>query len=176
MCLEGAKMKRYLMTAAAAAVVACVGTVSANAATLIDIYDKNDPFPDPLVLDKYGIDSPALYKCDVPDGALTCIDEYANGYSDGVFKVDFTDSTSGGWSWTASVADPVAPHYLVVKAGQLDNGGGWAVYELSVAEITGGAWNTLDLGGKGISHLSWYNTGIPKIPVPAAGLPMYHGR
>mgnify|MGYP002621903061 CR=1 FL=1 len=149
---------------------------AAGAATLLGVYEGNDPFPNNLVLPQYQIDTPALYKCDdVDEKNPSCVNDYASGYDDGTFNVYFDSAKSGSWTWTATlgVEDPVAPHYMVVKAGSGKNGkeGGWAVYKLAIGEIFGGLWDTSALGDKDVSHISFYNTGVPEVvPVPAAGL------
>ncbi|NNF25175.1 MAG: VPLPA-CTERM sorting domain-containing protein [Rhodobacteraceae bacterium] len=164
------KVSKILCAGAVAAAV-CFTGASAGAATLVGVFGGNDPFPDPLILDDPEINTPALYKCDdVDEQDPSCVDEYAPGYTDGVFDVTFDSATSGSWTWTPAdgVTEPVGPHYIVLKAGQPQNDGGWAVYELDPTEVFGGLWDTGDLDDKAISHISWYNTGIPPIPLPAA--------
>jgi len=155
-------------TLAALAVLVSAGV--AQAATLVTVLDK-DPFPGDLVLSEYGIDTPALYKCDEMD-AGSCTDEYA-GSPLGSFSVlfDSDSTTTGTWSWNGE--GDYAPHYMAVKAGQPQNGGGVAIYDLEGA--TNGTWSTMDLAWKDVSHVSFFNTGVSEVPLPASALLLLGG-
>ena len=168
-----------LRTLLIAAGFAFAGSV-ASAATLIDVYDGNDPTQgdDPrLYIPDEGIDSPFLYKCDdIEEDNLSCTDVYANDYDDGTFTIDFTsdDGSTGTWTWVANpeVEDPVAPHYFSVKKTN-----GWALYEITDEELVAGTglWDTSEFGGGEPSHISFWNTGVPEIPLPAAGFLLLGG-
>ncbi len=150
----------------AAGALALAGSAASAATVFIGTVNGNDPFPGNLEVPETDISTPALYKCDdIDENDPSCVDEYTAAGGDGVFDVVFNDSMSGTWSWTADAGNltPIAPHYMVLKAGNMH-----AVYELTDGSIFGGMWDTSDLDGKDISHISWYNTGIV-IPLPAAG-------
>ena len=158
------------MKATLAALAVLVSAGVAQAATLVTVLDR-DPFPGDLVLENYDIDSPALYKCDDMDAGF-CTDEYA-GSPAGSFSVLFDDgsTTSGTWSWNGE--GDLAPHYMAVKAGQIRNGGGVAIYDLEGA--TSGSWSTIALDWKDVSHVSFFNTGISEVPLPASALLLLGG-
>lgn len=175
---------------AAAALVASAGlfATGAQADTLIDVIDGNDPFPRNITGE--GFDSPALAKCDVGGGEPAVRSLVSAGpdcsWSDGgaegdystAFTVTFDDAKSGTWSFDPDAvtgADPVLfPAYMAVKGGNQ-----YALYALD--SPIGGSWNTDDLfvgGGNhpDLSHISFYDSyEVPGVPLPAAGLLLIGG-
>ncbi len=152
--------------------------------------EGNDPFAGQ---GGYYNESPSLYKCDVSVdeeyeyltydaeySPLSCVDSdgiSVGDYTDN-FLIEFFSSTSGHWSFVTDEDSPQAPHYLVLKAGNTNSGGGWVVYD--IFGLTEGDWNTCDEEGgldcKDLSHISFYNTGTPPVvPLPAAGWLMIAG-
>lgn len=142
----------------------------------------NDPFPGDL------LNSEALAKWEVDEAKWDGGGFYEPGdYTTYPFDVDYTtfkdgvEPIGGTWSQTVtSVTDKIV-HYLVVKAGNDNSGGGWLIYEyatagllLTVGDVLTGTWSTVSLGSKGLSHLSFYNSS-PKIgppntnPIPLPG-------
>jgi hypothetical protein len=168
----------------AAALVAAFGLAApASAVTLVGQFSGNDPAPFDLVLPAFGINTPALAKCDVPAGALGC--DWENGgvpnedYTS-AFNVTFTTDKDGTWEFLGGAGLSLVPHYMAVKAGP-----NWLLFDLEGA--LSGSWSTFGLlvgggpsGGNqpGLSHLSFYNTGKPDtpiIPLPAAAWLMLAG-
>jgi hypothetical protein len=165
---------------AAAVLVAGFSAPDARAATLVGVYNGNDPFPNNLVIPGKGINSPALAKCDdAENGRCTWEDGKAPGNYAAAFSVKFDKKVvgqykSGTWSFDISkvvgTLKPLLPSYLAVKAGP-----NYAVYALLGA--LSGTWNTAAVGNKGISHLSFFDTAPPPapVPLPAAGLMLIGG-
>jgi hypothetical protein len=175
-------MMRYLLIAGAAvgAVMGCA--TFATAATVTDgtlvqsVSGANDPFPNDYR------QSPSLYKCDdIPDSKsvaskddVVCTDEAGTAvgnYAD-AFEIVFThfkeedgefEAVGGTWTFTPS-AGLLFPHYMALKTGA-----GYEVWDIS--GLLTGFWTTEGgLENKGISHISFWNTGdTPVIPLPAAG-------
>ena len=166
------KSGKGLMAGAVLAGAMCLAS-GVQAATLIGVFDGNDPFPNNItgVFEDKEFDSPALAKCDVPKGRLGCgwSDGKAPGDYSGAFTVTFTDAKSGTWKFDptkVSGADPVLyPAYMAVKASN-----SYALYAL--LDSLSGSWSTGDIlnnGGKqpDLSHVSFYDTVAP-VPLPAA--------
>lgn len=163
-------MNVFKMTTAAA--FCALGVTAANAATVVATVDGNDPFPGNLVYsdDQYEIDTPALYKCDVT-GNLRCVSSVTS--VGGEFAISFDrnegddsdESSSGTWAW---LGDGQTPHYMVTKAGNQHT-----IWDLGTE--TSGEWTTETLDNKGLSHISFYNTGVPEIPLPASALLLLGG-
>lgn len=150
----------------------------AGAATYIDSYPGNDPFPDPYM------DSPALAKCDTEtDGGpytITCatwLDGHATGdYSD-AFSLIYDDNSGVNFNWTfdeddvTGTTEVLFPKYVLIKQSSM-----YYAWELDGSEIYGGFIQT-DLGD--ISHVSFYDGASPPPPPPPppsvplpAGLPI----
>jgi hypothetical protein len=169
-----------VLAIAATAFSASATSVKVTDGTFLSITAGNDPFPKSLN------DSPSLFKCDdikeVPDTQtrprIGSCPNSVNGdsgfeYSDGDFTITFdyfklengsAEALGGTWSFAANNGEPLTPHFMVLKAGS-----NYATYD--IGGLTFGRWSTVDkLDSKGISHISFYNTGdIPPVPLPAAG-------
>ena len=175
--MKGNKMSfsTKLTSIAIAATVMVGSAVVANASVIPATDGKyiGDVEKDPFPKDLFG--SPALYKCDdIADSKeATCKDAEGSVpgeiYAD-AFKITFDYFGDGGpvggtWTFAPTGDETLTPHYMVLKSGGGTDG---SVYDIS--GLTTGAWSTFDhLDGKAISHISFFNTGIPEIPLPAAG-------
>lgn len=163
-----------------------VGTSSTN-----DLFPE--PLTDEQIavweMTEFNFSSPSLAKCDDMDTGA-CV--WGNGASGGdytadpAFSVTFDDRTEDGffpdgitpkyetktgtWSFDSTKVtgiDPVLfPTYYVVKAGDA-----FAAYMLDATDCDASgcssiAWDTSDVGDKGVSHISFYDTAV--VPIPAA--------
>lgn len=139
-------------------------TLTAGSALANTVVPGNDPFPGPLN------GSPSLAKYEV-DEAL-----WEDGASPGDYRPAFSITNDGGWlsgTWSfdpskVTGANPILfPTWMAVKAGN-----GYLVFAIALG-TTSGSWSTeglLNNGGRRpeLSHLSFYDTGAPVIPIPAA--------
>lgn len=154
-----------IAAAGVAAFVLSVGTASA-ATVFVGQFDGNDPFPDDLM------GSPALAKCD--DGAegnhpIVCdnwLDGGAEGDYSNAFSLTYDSESSFDWSFDGSLVtgttDVLIPLFIAIKAGS-----DYLVYELTEGELSGSI-DISNIDEMAISHVSFYDTGTPEIPIPAA--------
>ena len=160
--------KKTILGAVLAAAMTVGMTGAASAATVfVGSFDGNDPFPGPLN------GSPALAKCDEgAEGVVspTACSNWADGNAEGdysnAFDLTYNDDFSFDWSFDASqvtgTANVLAPIWIAVKAGA-----NYLVYQITGGDIFG----SVDISGvdkNAISHVSFYDTGVPDIPLPAA--------
>lgn len=166
--------RRILCAAAAVAWLVVMPLQVAQAYTAGTVYSGNDPFPGALN------GSPSLFKCDDVDtvagvGTLVC-PKKEDGSSPGDYRNAFTvtvtglkddeEPIAGTWSFdpgavTGLGGNPVLfPTKVAVKAGPE-----WFFLEIAAGTLSG-TWSTALLGNKGLSHLSFYDTGV--VPLPAA--------
>jgi len=81
---------------------------------------------------------------------------------------DGTEAIAGTWSYTPGTDDPAITAYAV-KAGK-----GYNMFaDLSPSEALGGSWYTPDR--KEISHITFFDTGMSPVPIPAGGLLLLTG-
>lgn len=186
-------MKRVLGLTIGALFATAFSAAAATSGTLVGTFDGNDPCPE-LNGQKTDISSVIgssvclakfNWNKDKETSANSAFDDGENGSLPGDNGDDLTDnftlkfllsgneSKSGTWSYDDQGEGYVLTH-LVLKAGQLKNGGGFRVYALN--GLTSGDWMTSDLANKGISHISFYGYYDPStdIPVPAS-LPILMG-
>lgn len=77
---------------------------------------------------------------------------------------DEGEATSGGWSLTSGFSFDATKTYAFALKGSTDN----AFYLLDTA-FTSGNWNTLGLGGSGLSNITLFEAAAPAaVPLPAA--------
>ena len=169
-----------------AALLGAQAAAAATSGTFIGVgNDQNDPFDNPGVLTQDDIanyvgdpfSTPALYKCDEIDRDAVCDD--VNG-SNGIYG-DYTDAFTitfdttkpgepgefigGTWTYNPTGDETLAPSVIVLKTGD-----GFAAWNIS--GLTSGDWDVTDPAwgsDKAISHISFYDTEIDPIPLPAAG-------
>lgn len=78
-------------------------------------------------------------------------------------KKDGVEPIAGTWKYTPGAGDPAITAYAV-KAGK-----GYNLFtNLTPDEALGGGWYTPDR--KGISHITFFDTGMSPVPLPAGGL------
>lgn len=83
------------------------------------------------------------------------------------FTVSLTNNGSGTWSYTPGVGDPSVITAFVIKAGPA-----YSIFEwdaTSGTDYSDIAWDTSNLGGKALSHITFFDTGPAPVPLPAAG-------
>ncbi|MHA6262142.1 PEP-CTERM sorting domain-containing protein [Arenibacterium sp. CAU 1754] len=168
------KLKGLIAVAAIAALTS-IGATSAEATTIkvetIYLSSGNDcsglfgkPFD--TCVDPDG--SPVLAKTNGSGDVIEINSSFTNITAD-MFKVTFDDASmsSGTWSYDPCGTCKVVTSW-VAKAG---NGFLWFHTDPKTA-VYSGDWYTPD--GKGLSHLTFYDTAVAPVPVPAS-LPLLLG-
>lgn len=121
--------------------------------------------------------SPVIAKFEYDDGVADGneLNTDVFGSIDGTeFIIGFDDGSdnSGKWSYSPAGADPVVITSFVVKSGNENSGGGYSVYTWdsdSGTDYTNIFWDTSTLGDKALSHITFFDTGLSEVPLPAAG-------
>jgi hypothetical protein len=142
----------------------------------VDTFSGNDPFPG-AIFPMTKNESVALYKCDDIKEGLNpfCVPENASAgdYSSNftitfdVFK-DQKEAIGGTWTFVKG-NKTLLPKYIALKAGP-----DYAVWD--IGGLFTGTWSTVEeLGSKGISHISFYDSYAAPVPLPAAGWLMIAG-
>ena len=83
------------------------------------------------------------------------------------FSVSLATNGSGTWSYSPSAPDPAVVTSFVVKAGP-----GYSIYQWdnsSGTDFTNISWDTSTLGDSALSHITFFDTGVSEVPLPAAG-------
>lgn len=161
-------MKAFFKSLAVAATVAVTMAGAAGAATVYSsTVAGNDPFPGPLM------GSPSLAKCDMEaEGNVDKLcDDWEDGASAGdystAFSLTYTSETAFDWVFTPGnvIGELLYPTKIAVKAGPR-----YHIYDVALGDTSGSADIFADSGfGNAISHVSFYDTGLGVIPLPAAG-------
>lgn len=175
-----------LVSAALVAGATSVGAVSVDPVgyTKVGVYDGNDCGAGGFGKCTFA-GSPSIAKYNAPDKknpgkwevnplwapALTL----ANVTSFFTLSAIGTDTKSGTWSYNGSSIGIAITHFIL-KAGNK-----YVAYKLDTpgTVFTDIAWNTNDLGKKGLSHITFFDTKVrdnpPPIPLPAAGVLLLSG-
>lgn len=115
--------------------------------------------------------SPTIAKFNYDDGtpgAIELNNTVFPSISGGEFTISLTTDGSGSWSYTPGAGDPVVITAFAVKAGNA-----YSIFEwddTSGTSYSGIAWDTSTLSGKALSHITFFDTGLAPVPLPAAGL------
>lgn len=161
------------LIAGALLLCATAGGSGAQAATLIGVYNGNDPFGGRSagLFGTFGgldVEAPSLAKCDVSGSRCDWEDGAAAGDYRSAFNVGFANGRSGTWSFATSPGLALAPAFMAVKGAT-----SWALYALDGERE--GAWSTAGLltrNGRNqadVSHISFYGGAAPTpVPLPAA--------
>ena len=116
-----------------------------------DTIDAESDLPYPLTL---------LGKWEVDDNSLD-YGAWDNGIDPG-FTGDFWGD-SGTWIAPAGFAEIL---YYSIKTGSSTNDGGFELYYVKDG-FHSGTWNTVGLGSRNLSHISFWSAGSTPVPEPA---------
>lgn len=162
---EEEMVMRRAMLVAAVALIAVFGSYNAQAST---VYSGNDSVDDILNHTDQSVELVAKFDTwDTTEKEFTDITGPYQGFSITVNANAYNDdheALAGTWSYDSSLdgADFWKKYktlYVAVKAGKK-----YELYTFTNGE-TGGKWDTSRLGGKGVSHISFY--GSPSaVPIP----------
>lgn len=134
------------------------------------LYSGNDQF-----FNDIGLNGSLSLAKTVDNSTTQFVDGTAPGnYADDFVVTANAGGTSGTWTYTPDPGQLLV-NYLLVKAGK-----GFIIYLVTSPLIDGsqtGTWSTAGLVNwkgklKGFSHLSWYDTAPPAVPLPGAFLLM----